>query len=570
MARKSRRTKNTLSAGDAAFKKTLLKNKDDLLATAAYGRLSVENGGHETDESLHTQMSMLYQYIDQHPDLKLADSYSDNGYTGTNFDRPEFARLMEDVRKGKIQCIVVKDLSRFGRDYLETGYYLETLFPCLNVRFIAVTDDFDNSREEDRNSLSVPIKNMVNTMYAKDISKKMCAASVIRYKNPDAMPPGNVPFGYRLSENRKKYIVDEKDSPTVMMIFAWARLGLSVKKIAQRMKLIGADTPGQSFCRKTGRKVNPAGWRADVVYKILQNPCYTGNLYMGKTKQALYRSEKRHRTAPEKWHVRKNAHERLVTSEDYQQIQDAMKENRKINRSRRNIEFHMQERKRLQGLFRNMVYCADCGRPMHFVRCTHNYKTLEKSAACYICPQDNGRAACGGRIVYEDFLKIIVMDQISALIRNMCEQKKLLNKTDTSPDRKNALFSTQEKILTLEDKIAVTGEYKAKLYEDYTAGILDREDYQDISKKYLIVSQQLQDELLQLKQQEHKMEKTVEEYNSIVKYLEPCLGKRDFDEKLIHELIERVSFSKDNRIEVIFKYNSIYHDIINIMEGSDE
>ncbi len=569
MARKSRRKKNALASSDTVLKETALKKKEGLLATAAYGRLSVENSGHETDESLQTQMAMLYQYINRHPDLELAGSYSDNGYTGTNFERPEFARLMGDVHKGKIQCIVVKDLSRFGRDYLETGYYLETLFPRLNVRFIAVTDDFDSIRDEDRNSLSVPIKNMVNTMYAKDISRKMCAASDIRYKNPDAMPPGNVPFGYRLSEDRKKYIVDEKDSTTVIMIFAWARLGLSVKKIAQRMKLIGADTPGQSLSRKVGKQVNLAGWRADVVYKILQNPCYTGNLYMGKTRQALYRSEKRHRTAPEKWHVRENTHEPLVTEKDYRQIQEAMKENQKINRSKRSMAFHIQERKRLQGHFRNMVYCADCGRPMHFVRCTHDYKTLEKSAVCYICPQDNGRAACGGRTVYEDFLKIIIMDQISVLIENMCGWKKMLDKAETSPGKKNALLSAQEKILMLEGKIAETGEYKSKLYEDYTAGILDRDDYQDISERYLTISRQLQEELLQLKQRQCKMEKTVMEYSSIVKRLEPCLGKRDFDEKLVHELVERISFSGNNSVEVTFKYDGICNDIKNIMEGSD-
>ncbi len=569
MARKSRRTKNTLAPSNTVLKETALKKKEGLLATAAYGRLSVENSGHETDESLQTQMSMLHEYINRHPDLELAGSYSDNGYTGTNFERPEFVRLMGDVRKGKIQCIVVKDLSRFGRDYLETGYYLETLFPHLNVRFIAVTDDFDSTRDEDRNSLSVPIKNMVNTMYAKDISRKMCAASDIRYKNPDAMPPGNVPFGYRLSEDRKKYIVDEKDSATVIMIFAWARLGLSVKKIAQRMKLIGADTPGQSLSRKAGKQVNLAGWRADVVYKILQNPCYTGNLYMGKTRQALYRSEKRHQTAPEKWHIRENTHEPLVTEKDYRQIQEAMKENQKINRSKRSMAFHIQERKRLQGHFRNMVYCADCGRPMHFVRCTHDYKTLEKSAVCYICPQDNGRAACGGRTVYEDFLKIIIMDQISALIENMCGWKKMLDKAETSPGRKNALLSVQEKILMLEGKIAETKEYKSKLYEDYTTGILDREDYQDISERYLTISRQLQEELLRLKQQQREMEKTVMEYSSIVKHLEPCLGKRDFDEKLVHELVERISFSGNNRVEVTFKYDSICNDIKNIMKGSD-
>ena len=122
--------------------------KEEGLLTAAYGRLSIENAGYETDESLQNQMAMIYQFINDHDDLELVDSYMDNGFTGTNFERPEFQRLMEDVRTGKIQCIVVKDLSRFGRDYLETGYYLETIFPRLNIRFIAINDQYDSFRKE--------------------------------------------------------------------------------------------------------------------------------------------------------------------------------------------------------------------------------------------------------------------------------------------------------------------------------------------------------------------------------------------------------------------------------------
>ena len=205
MARKSRRAQNDTAVSTAVIANIQTKKKENLLRTAAYGRLSVEN---ETDESLQTQMSMLYQFIDEHEDLQFEDSYSDNGYSGTNFDRPEFVRLMDDVRSGIIECIVVKDLSRFGRDYLETGYYIETLFPHLNVRFIAVTDDFDSIREEDRSSLAVPIKNMVNAMYAKDISKKICASREVMKNKADSMPMGTAPFGYDHSEDKKKYVLE--------------------------------------------------------------------------------------------------------------------------------------------------------------------------------------------------------------------------------------------------------------------------------------------------------------------------------------------------------------------------
>ena len=142
------------------------------LATAAYARLSVEK---EDDDSIHTQITLLKNYISEHADLELSDTYIDNGFTGTRFDRPDFVRMMDDVRCGKIQCIVVKDLSRFGRDFLETGYYIETLLPRLNVRLISINDDFDSFREGDINSIAIPIKNMVNELYAKDFSRKVTA-----------------------------------------------------------------------------------------------------------------------------------------------------------------------------------------------------------------------------------------------------------------------------------------------------------------------------------------------------------------------------------------------------------
>ena len=158
-----------------------------------------KNGG----DTLNTQILQIHSYIKEHPGLTLTDTYVDNGFTGTNFDRPEFERMMQDVRTGKIQCIVVKDLSRFGRDYIETGNYLETIFPMLHIRFIAINDDFDNIRQSDVDSLAVPIKNMVNSLYAKDISKKIGLSYQMRREK--GIPTSwCVPYGYRMNEQKSQ------------------------------------------------------------------------------------------------------------------------------------------------------------------------------------------------------------------------------------------------------------------------------------------------------------------------------------------------------------------------------
>ena len=265
MARKSRKNRNVESNIQTVVK------KENLLDTAAYIRLSVENGGNETDETLVVQQMLVERFIEEHPDLRLEEVYIDNGFTGTNFERPGFMRLMEDVRSGKVQCIVVKDLSRFGRDYLETGYYLETILPKLNVRFIAITDDYDSSRKEDRENISVPIKNMVNAMYAKDMSKKILAAKEAQKRNGN-ITLSKVAFGYVRSEDKTRQVVDATVAPIVRMIFQW--------------------------------------------------------------KQSLYKGVKQYHTEPEEWDVQKDMHTPLVARDDYEELQESREETHKITKKR--------------------------------------------------------------------------------------------------------------------------------------------------------------------------------------------------------------------------------------------
>lgn len=564
MARKSRRIQQEATIVTSPRAEQQIKKKETLLRTAAYGRLSVEG---ETDESLHTQMAMLYHFIETHEDLQLKDSYSDNGYSGTNFDRPEFVRLMDDVRNGRIECIVVKDLSRFGRDYLETGYYIETLFPHLNVRFISITDEFDSNREEDRNSLAIPIKNMVNAMYAKDISKKICASREILKNKPDAMPMGNAPFGYDFTEDKKAYCPDIDNAPTVRAIFSWARMGVSSKNIAKRLSLIGALTPGESRKQKHGKEYRVSPWREDMIYKVLQHPVYEGDICVGRIKQALYKSEKTHRTAPEEWNVRKNAHTPLVSREDRAWILENMEANCTTKYGK--DDYHIEQRMKIQENFSGMIYCAECGRHMRYVRYIHDYKTKEKTGGSYICPQDGGKAACGGRVVYEDFLKIFVMDQIHFLIKGMCDRRKMLEQVNTSQGGKNALVSAQKKMLALEVKISETEERQHKLYEDYADGVLDAEDYQNIKEQYIADAQRMQEELSVLEDKRKRLEKTIADYTGIVKHLEQYLDKRDFNADLVHELVERISISNAEGIEITFKCADVYTKVLEIMEGGE-
>ena len=500
MARKSRKNRNVESNIQTVVK------KENLLDTAAYIRLSVENGGNETDETLVVQQMLVERFIEEHPDLRLEEVYIDNGFTGTNFERPGFMRLMEDVRSGKVQCIVVKDLSRFGRDYLETGYYLETILPKLNVRFIAITDDYDSSRKEDRENISVPIKNMVNAMYAKDMSKKILAAKEAQKRNGN-ITLSKVAFGYVRSEDKTRQVVDETVAPVVRMIFQWTLLGVSKREIADRLNLLGVATPGQKEKRKIARvPLEETKWNGGTVRKILENPTYTGDIVTGKLKQSLYKGVKQYRTVPEEWDVQKDMHTPLVARDDYEELQESREEIHKITKKRQSR--CMKDREKYQDSFPGMVRCGECGNVMYFRRYTHNYTTNEKMGSDYYC----GNEQCSRNLIEGNLLKILVMDQIQILIKSMCDRKLLLQKMKSATKENNIFYKAAAKVRTLERKIAQTEERNTRLYEDYVAGIVDKDDFDMMKERYIGELQNLREELQVQEQNQRILEKKANRY----------------------------------------------------------
>lgn len=555
MARKSRKNRNVESNIQTVVK------KENLLDTAAYIRLSVENGGNETDETLVVQQMLVERFIEEHPDLRLEEVYIDNGFTGTNFERPGFMRLMEDVRSGKVQCIVVKDLSRFGRDYLETGYYLETILPKLNVRFIAITDDYDSSRKEDRENISVPVKNMVNAMYAKDMSKKILAAKEAQKRNGN-ITLSKVAFGYVRSEDKTRLVVDETVAPVVRMIFQWTLLGVSKREIADRLNLLGVATPGQKEKRKIARvPLEETKWNGGTVRKILENPTYTGDIVTGKLKQSLYKGVKQYRTVPEEWDVQKDMHTPLVARDDYEELQESREEIHKITKKRQSR--CMKDREKYQDSFPGMVRCGECGNAMYFRRYTHNYTTNEKMGSDYYC----GNEQCSRNLIEGNLLKILVMDQIQMLIKSMCDRKLLLQKMKSATKGNNIFYKAAAKVRTLERKIAQTEERNTRLYEDYVAGIVDKDDFDMMKERYIWELQNLREELQVQEQNQRILEKKANRYMDMVNHMEKYLDKREYNEALVQELVEYIEVYANGSIHVCFKCKDEFQQIAEEMEG---
>ena len=283
----------------------------EVFSTAIYARLSVENSGKsEKVDVIANQIEICKSYIAERPYLNLIDTYVDNGRTGTVFDRPEFNRLMNDIRTGRIKCLVVRDLSRFGRDYIEAGTYLERVFPQIGLRFIAIKENYDNfDTDGSGESLIIPLQNMINTLYSKDISRKVSTALKAQMESGE-FKKRNLPYGYRWDEEHSNMVFDEETAPIVRKIFQWKIEGLSLPAIADRLDAMNAPNPEFQKYQvgvRTGNATAKKIWNKSSLTTILDNPHYVGDTVLGRTLNAIYKGVKNQHIDREEWIVFPNA-----------------------------------------------------------------------------------------------------------------------------------------------------------------------------------------------------------------------------------------------------------------------
>lgn len=327
--------------------------------TAVYARLSTEDNG-VRGESIENQIYMIREYVNQRPDLEIVHTFADNGKTGTNFERPAFREMMEAVKKGKINCIVVKDLSRFGRNYLETGNYLEKIFPCLGIRFISVNDHFDSLHEKKSDTLLVPLKSILHDTYAKDISRKVSSAIDIKKKSGKFM--GKIPpYGYvRDEQDRYKLRIHPERAETVRMIFKWRLEGMGVAAIARRLNDMGIPTQFQlRYMEEHQDGQKDALWRGSSVTNLLKNPYYTGCTVERKERKSLYKGGKKEIVLESEWNLIENTHEPIIDKRIFEEVAGLMADSK---RKRKEQLAKKSYRQRTENLLSGMVQCGICGR----------------------------------------------------------------------------------------------------------------------------------------------------------------------------------------------------------------
>ena len=556
MARKSRKT-------TPAVEPVVEAAPLQIFPTAIYARLSVENSGKsENVDVIANQIEISKSYIADRPYLSLVDTYIDNGHTGTVFDRPEFNRLMNDIKSGRIKCLVVRDLSRFGRDYIETGTYLERIFPQIGLRFIAIKENYDNFDTDGSNeSLMIPLQNMINALYSKDISRKVSTALKAQMEQ-GTFQKRNLPYGYRWNEEHTNMVIDEETASYVRLIFQRKIEGYSMPMILDELDRLGApntELRKRQNGTRTGDGCSCKGWHKSTVYGILTNPHYVGDTVLGRSMVAIYKGIKSHNVKDKgEWIVFPNTHQAIISREDFQKVQDIMNAASVARQTK--MQKSEEIRATLINLFDGKIFCADCGKRMYFHRKKVDKRKDGGWYAFYECSTYVGRRYehCTAHYIRQDRLERDVLAAIQLQVNAALDYDKLLDKLRGSEGEKNIRDKQNALITSLNLKLSGVSKKRTRLYEDFAEGILDEEEYTFAKKSYDEQFADLSRRLDEAVQRRSKFNEAMSVDNKWITLMKSVSTATQLSQELVDESVEMVKIHEDGAVELVMKYGDIY------------
>jgi len=556
MARKSRKT-------TPAVEPVVEAAPLQIFPTAIYARLSVENSGKsENVDVIANQIEICKSYIADRPYLSLVDTYIDNGHTGTVFDRPEFNRMMNDIKSGRIKCLVVRDLSRFGRDYIETGTYLERIFPQIGLRFIAIKENYDNFDTDGSNeSLMIPLQNMINALYSKDISRKVSTALKAQMEQ-GTFQKRNLPYGYRWNEEHTNMVIDEETASYVRLIFQRKIEGCSMPMILDELDRLGApntELRKRQNGTRTGDGCSCKGWHKSTVYGILTNPHYVGDTVLGRSMVAIYKGIKSHNVKDkDEWIVFPNTHQAIISREDFQKVQDIMNAASVARQTK--MQKSEEIRATLINLFDGKIFCADCGKRMYFHRKRVDKRKDGGWYAFYECSTYVGRRYehCTAHYIRQDRLESDVLAAIQLQVKAALDYDKLLDKLRGSEGEKNIRDKQNALITSLNLKLRGVSKKRTRLYEDFAEGILDEEEYTFAKKSYDEQFADLSRRLDEAVQRRSKFNEAMSVDNRWITLMKSVSTATQLSQELVDESVEKVKIHEDGAVELVMKYGDIY------------
>ncbi len=535
--------------------------------TAAYVRLSVEDSGKPGADTIEGQKNLLLHFIENEKSLSLYGLFCDNGRTGTDFERPEFEKLMEAVKHGEVDCIVVKDLSRFGRNYKETGNYLERIFPFLGVRFIAVNDGFDTlTAERGADGYLVPLKNLINEVYSKDISKKSGSALATKQKNGDFIGAW-APYGYRkCSDDPHKLEPDEATAPIVRQIFQWRVDGMSVTRIAKKLNDSGIPSPS-AYLYNTGvcktEKYNGAIWHIQAVKIILTRQVYIGHMVQGTKRQSFYENRRQYKKPQEEWVIVESTHEPIIDRDTFEKVQEIMRQ--------RNEEYfeklgRFSYLETTENILKGLIYCADCKRPLvRYKNVSHNKKLWYT----FICQtHSNDITSCPKKNIREDALISMLMQAIQTQIELAADMDELVRRVNSSPKHRKRTADLQGRLDNAKKALKRYNNLYDSLYQNYVDKLMTEQEYITLKSRYKAEAEEAERLIEALtRQQAEESEHTPE--NRFLTAFGSFKGEDTLTKEMAQALIERVYVDGNSNIEIIFRYRDEYRALCTYLEGKE-
>ena len=505
-------------------------------AIALYLRLSKEDDDKKIEsESIKNQRDFLTEYVEK-LNCKVSEIYIDDGYSGTNFERPDFKRLISDIDTGKINTVITKDLSRLGRDYIQTGYFLEKYFPSKGVRFIAVNDGIDTSIEDSGNNDMSPFRSVINDMYAKDISKKVRTALTTKKKNRKFIG-SFAPYGYKKDPNDNGHlIIDEDTAPIVREIFKLYLEETSFIGIAKRLTNENVPTPSQSKQKLPTQKRFKGLWNDVIIRRILTNETYIGNLTQNRSRKISYKVDKKINLTEKDWIIVPNTHEGIIVKEDYEAVQ-------KILSTR---SYLRKDSAHYRHLLSGIIFCGDCGAPMTFIKESPERTYL----ACSTWRRYGKLGLCTSHCIRENYVEKVIRDNLRELAKEL-EIKKVVNHIiEENSDR--------ELLLKQFDKLIKKGQFhrdvQLNLYKDKVQGVL-------LEKQFLEMQQRLIEEDKEVEYKLEELREKIDNQSSLLYQEQRIMQFLDFNKierNALLLLVGKVRIFNDKKIDIIFNFKNTF------------
>lgn len=528
-----------------------------LYKACLYLRLSDEDKRNIEDNSIGNQKKICLEHLKKLPEIEVIASYVDNGASGTNFSRSGFKQMLQDLTKGEINCVVVKDLSRLGRNYLETSEYLEKFFPEAGIRFIAVNNGYDSIRKlNGKQEIVIPFSNIVNDMYAKDVSRKIRSSIEILMKSGEFLPPsGSIPYGYLRDEKNNTYIIDEETAPIVQEIFKMKLQGVSDCEIIRTLNRKQIPSPGKiRYLRgmTKAEKYKDAVWVGSTLRKLLSNEVYLGHRVHGKVKRDCLGAEKKRRPQ-EEWEYVYNVHPALISEEDFQKIRQIKEKGReKQAQCNKHQKRSLEERRLLTG----KIYCGDCGTLMGARKGNQRLTSKKSPRIFYQCDgyEYSGRTRCFNHYISQKDVLEKIKNAMNVQFKLIAESDRVIKSIQDDKEEMLALHDKKRK--EINDELTKMEMKKERLLIDYNDDMVSNEEYRYIRQKYDDEEQKLRKILDFAEKERRKQEKQLRITEEWVKLMKQFMPQKNIDRKLIEHLIDTIYVYGNKNVEIVFLFKN--------------